>query len=245
MHAGDEEATQSAVGAQNVIEWLSGTWALVEDAVSARRYHWNSHTNEVSWEVPPGVQAASCDARSSPVAATATRGDTGALDGAGDRSGPVDAAGQPSSGRGVDGGASKDERPEGGASRSGQDKRDLGSAAHTASEEVPEVGGVEGAVETLMKADVEDGVASARGVAQPGSGGPAPEAAVAELPEGWVRLWHDDSAQPYYWHEATGVMQWQSPVDTWGIEPLIVLPPDICLCIYFPSLMKCICPVRF
>jgi hypothetical protein len=69
-HAG--QAATENLGDQKVIEWLSDTWALVEDTASSQRYHWNSHTNEVSWDLPQGLSSSVPKASKDLVGSTST-----------------------------------------------------------------------------------------------------------------------------------------------------------------------------
>ena len=50
----DQPSDQSSIG-QTIIQWLTDSWALVEDSGSTAVYYWNQQTNEVSWELPEGL----------------------------------------------------------------------------------------------------------------------------------------------------------------------------------------------
>jgi hypothetical protein len=77
-HAG--QAATENLGDQKVIEWLSDTWALVEDTASSQRYHWNSHTNEVSWDLPRGLSSSVPESSTDLVGSTSTVDSGGAVD---------------------------------------------------------------------------------------------------------------------------------------------------------------------
>eukprot|EP00892_Ulva_mutabilis_P001776 jgi/Ulvmu1/1159/UM107_0033.1 len=192
---------------QNIIQWLSDSWALVEDTGSAAVYYWNQQTNDVSWELPDGVSPAAAATEPSPQSSPAQTAHT-------DANASIPAAST------ADDREGRIEADTDGAFRAVDLATDAAAAHAPAAPPADEAAQDQAQplaadAAAAAAAELDRGLNASASTADHGqtaTGAPQPHSTDAELlPSGWVRLVDEESGLPYYWHADSNTTQWESP----------------------------------
>lgn len=211
--------------AQNIIQWMTNSWALVEDSGTAAVYYWNSQTNDVSWELPAGTQPLDSDPAGH--AAQATTPEATAAPPLPEATGIDPHSLKPPDGTSGGGADAAPAATDVAAPRSASEPQP--SHLHTSTVSPTATATTARPDDTHATATAppthQDADGSTAGVlAIEGQQVPARHAEHAgsvshgdtspggpRLPPGWVRVVDEESGLPYYWHEESNNTQWEAP----------------------------------
>lgn len=209
----------------------------MEDTASSQRYHWNCDTNEVSWDVPSGLEdAGTADAQHTSAyqphstasdSAHSTSSDQCAQNNRTDRS--EDSEREKEFGARVEGfdakqhegslrasdrlnGSTISEKSQLSGSSTAEGQTDDGIRGRDDQRASPQLGSDGGAsnksTDNVGASGIDDGKSSEEYSSKEDG---MTVHVLENLPGGWVKLQDEGFHMPYYWHETTNLTQWERP----------------------------------